>query len=86
MPLKRHVAGVAVGFVSDGDKSSFLLDLKGIEDSLGDMDLKVAGTRAGLNAVQYDTKLPGGMSHEQLLEGIALVSDVSRWMRVLVDE
>jgi polyribonucleotide nucleotidyltransferase len=56
VPIKAAVAGVAIGLVRDGDKSALLVDITGGEDNLGDMDFKVAGTRAGLTAVQLDIK------------------------------
>jgi len=59
VPLKAHVAGVAMGLVTDGERYRVLTDIMGLEDHLGDMDFKVAGTRAGITAFQLDTKIEG---------------------------
>jgi polyribonucleotide nucleotidyltransferase len=59
VPLKAHVAGVAMGLVTDGERFRVLTDIMGLEDHLGDMDFKVAGTRAGITAFQLDTKIEG---------------------------
>ncbi len=60
IPIKRAVAGVAMGLVTgEGDESAILTDIEGIEDNYGDMDFKVAGTSDGITALQMDTKLKG---------------------------
>lgn len=59
VPLRSHVAGVALGLVTDGERSVVLSDIAGAEDHLGDMDLKIAGTRDGVTAVQMDLKVEG---------------------------
>lgn len=61
VPLKRPVAGVAMGLVSNEDKSKVqvLTDIQGLEDFLGDMDFKVAGTTEGITAIQMDIKIKG---------------------------
>ena len=59
VPLKRPVAGVAMGLVTDGNKHAILSDIQGIEDHLGDMDFKVAGTSEGITALQMDIKISG---------------------------
>lgn len=60
VPMKAPVAGIAMGLVTDNDgKYAVLSDIQGIEDFLGDMDFKVAGTAAGINALQMDIKLKG---------------------------
>ena len=60
VPLKAPVAGIAMGLVTDNDgRYAVLSDIQGIEDFLGDMDFKVAGTAAGINALQMDIKLKG---------------------------
>ena len=59
VPLKSHVAGIAMGLVKEGDKYAVLSDILGDEDHLGDMDFKVAGTRAGVTALQMDIKIDG---------------------------
>ncbi|MGQ9778884.1 MAG: polyribonucleotide nucleotidyltransferase [Bacillota bacterium] len=59
VPIKKPVAGVAMGLVKYGDEYAILTDIQGIEDHLGDMDLKVAGTRDGVTAIQMDIKIKG---------------------------
>jgi polyribonucleotide nucleotidyltransferase len=60
IPIKRAVAGVAMGLVTDGKGDNVILtDIEGIEDNCGDMDFKVAGTTEGITALQMDTKLRG---------------------------
>jgi len=61
VPLKTHVAGVAMGLVKEGDKVGILTDINGAEDHYGDMDFKVAGTEKGVTALQMDIKI-GGVS------------------------
>jgi polyribonucleotide nucleotidyltransferase len=61
VPVKTAVAGVGVGLITEGDHAVLLSDMAGIEDHLGDMDLKVAGTREGITAIQMDIKI-GGLS------------------------
>jgi polyribonucleotide nucleotidyltransferase len=58
-PLKRSVAGIAMGLVKEGDRVAILSDILGNEDHLGDMDFKVAGTRTGISAFQMDMKIRG---------------------------
>ncbi len=59
VPIKRPVAGVAMGLVTDGTKYAILTDIQGLEDHLGDMDFKVAGTSEGITALQMDIKISG---------------------------
>jgi polyribonucleotide nucleotidyltransferase len=59
VPIKRPVAGIAMGLVKDGDELSILSDIQGLEDALGDMDFKVAGTAQGVTALQMDIKIEG---------------------------
>lgn len=59
VPIKTHVAGVAMGLVKEGDQFAVLTDILGDEDYLGDMDFKVAGTSAGVTALQMDIKIDG---------------------------
>ncbi|MHB1701997.1 MAG: polyribonucleotide nucleotidyltransferase [Acidobacteriaceae bacterium] len=59
IPLKTSVAGIAMGLVKEGDKYAVLTDIAGAEDHYGDMDFKVAGTRAGITALQMDIKIMG---------------------------
>lgn len=57
VPLEKHVAGIAMGLVSNGEKFKVLTDILGDEDHLGDMDFKVAGTKDGVTALQMDIKI-----------------------------
>jgi polyribonucleotide nucleotidyltransferase len=59
VPLKAHVAGIAMGLIKDGNRFAVLTDILGDEDHLGDMDFKVAGTSAGITALQMDIKIQG---------------------------
>jgi polyribonucleotide nucleotidyltransferase len=59
VPIVRPVAGIAMGLVTDGSKHAILTDIQGLEDHLGDMDFKVAGTRVGVTALQMDIKISG---------------------------
>ncbi|MED4603499.1 polyribonucleotide nucleotidyltransferase [Paenibacillus validus] len=59
VPIKAPVAGVAMGLIKDGDQFSILTDIQGMEDHLGDMDFKVAGTARGVTALQMDIKIDG---------------------------
>ncbi len=59
VPIKAHVAGVAMGLVKEGDNYAVLTDILGDEDHLGDMDFKVAGTTEGVTALQMDIKIDG---------------------------
>jgi polyribonucleotide nucleotidyltransferase len=59
VPVKAHVAGVAMGLIKEGQKFAVLTDILGDEDHLGDMDFKVAGTAAGVTALQMDIKIEG---------------------------
>ncbi len=59
VPMKAHVAGIAMGLIKDGSKFAVLTDILGDEDHLGDMDFKVAGTANGITALQMDIKIQG---------------------------
>ena len=59
VPLSMIVAGIAIGLVKEGEKYSLLTDIAGLEDHFGDMDLKTAGTKKGVTAIQMDLKIPG---------------------------
>ena len=59
VPIKSPVSGVAMGLVKDGDNYTILTDIQGMEDALGDMDFKVAGTKQGVTAIQMDIKIAG---------------------------
>ncbi len=70
VPIKRPVSGVAMGLVKDGDKHTILTDIQGMEDALGDMDFKVAGTTEGVTAIQMDIKI-AGITREILSDALA---------------
>jgi polyribonucleotide nucleotidyltransferase len=59
VPIKGHVAGVAMGLILKGEKYAILTDIQGLEDALGEMDFKVAGTTKGITAIQMDIKVSG---------------------------
>jgi polyribonucleotide nucleotidyltransferase len=59
IPIKRPVAGIAMGLIKEGDHVAVLSDIQGVEDFLGDMDFKVAGTESGITAIQMDIKIKG---------------------------
>jgi polyribonucleotide nucleotidyltransferase len=69
VPLQSPVAGIAMGLVKEGDKYAILTDIQGLEDHLGDMDFKVAGTREGVTGIQMDIKI-SGLSVELLREAL----------------
>lgn len=69
VPIKAPVAGIAMGLIEDGGKFSILSDIQGMEDALGDMDFKVAGTAKGVNAIQMDIKVHG-ISRDILLTAL----------------
>ena len=70
VPLKAPVAGIAMGLVKKGDNYSVLSDIQGMEDHLGDMDFKVAGTEKGITALQMDIKIDG-LSRQILEESLS---------------
>ncbi|MCL2009729.1 MAG: polyribonucleotide nucleotidyltransferase [Synergistaceae bacterium] len=70
VPLRKHVAGVAMGLIKEGEKVRVLTDIQGLEDHYGDMDFKVAGTRDGVTALQMDNKA-GGITREILSSALA---------------
>jgi len=70
VPITRPVAGIAMGLVREGDQFAVLSDILGMEDHLGDMDFKVAGTAQGITALQMDIKI-GGLSFEIIQAALA---------------
>ncbi len=70
VPIKAPVAGIAMGLVSDGENYTILTDIQGLEDHLGDMDFKVAGTKDGITALQMDIKIQG-ITEQILKEALA---------------
>ncbi|MFS8541919.1 MAG: polyribonucleotide nucleotidyltransferase, partial [Tissierellales bacterium] len=69
VPIKKSVAGIAMGLIKSEDKTVILSDIQGMEDHFGDMDFKVAGTRDGITALQMDIKIPG-INREILKEAL----------------
>ncbi len=69
VPLKKPVAGIAMGLVKEGDKYAILTDIAGAEDHYGDMDFKVAGTKDGITALQMDIKIKG-LTEELMAEAL----------------
>lgn len=69
VPIKKPVAGIAMGLVMHGEEFTILTDIQGLEDALGDMDFKVAGTRDGITALQMDIKITG-VSREILAKAL----------------
>jgi Polyribonucleotide nucleotidyltransferase (polynucleotide phosphorylase) len=74
VPIKRPVAGIAMGLFKEGDKHVVLTDILGDEDHLGDMDFKVAGTSVGINALQMDIKVDG-ITSEIMSKALAQARD-----------
>ena len=70
VPIKAPVAGIAMGLITEGEEYTILTDIQGMEDHLGDMDFKVAGTREGITALQMDIKIKG-ITKEILKEALA---------------
>jgi len=70
VPIKKAVAGIAMGLMSDGEKMEVLTDIQGLEDHYGDMDFKVAGTRDGVTALQMDNKA-GGITRDVLVKALS---------------
>ncbi len=74
VPIKKPVAGIAMGLIKEDDSISILTDIQGLEDHLGDMDFKVAGTRDGITALQMDMKI-SGITEEVLRQSLADAKD-----------
>ena len=70
VPIKAPVAGIAMGLITNDDKYTILTDIQGMEDHLGDMDFKVAGTKNGITALQMDIKI-SGITEDILKEALA---------------
>ena len=81
VPIKSTVAGIAMGLIKEGDTFTVLTDIQGLEDHLGDMDFKVAGTKKGITAIQMDIKIEGitreimDIALKQALEGRYFIID-----------
>ena len=76
-PIKSAVAGIAMGLITDGKRHAILSDILGMEDHLGDMDFKVAGTNDGITAIQLDLKIEG-LSFDLMEEALAQAKDGRR--------
>lgn len=85
VPLKRPVAGIAMGLIKEGDKVVILSDIQGVEDFLGDMDFKIAGTEIGITAIQMDIKIKG-ISREILENALAEADIGYRYILDIMNE
>ena len=79
VPIKRPVAGIAMGLIKEGDDYIVLTDIAGVEDHLGDMDFKVAGTQRGITALQMDIKI-GGVTFEILRDALTRAHAARRFI------
>ena len=82
VPIRKPVAGVAMGLIKEGEDVAVLTDILGVEDHLGDMDFKVTGTRDGITAFQMDTKI-GGITREIMTQAL---SDARNARNHILDE
>lgn len=85
VPTKAAVSGIAMGLVKDKDKTAILTDIVGLEDAFGDLDLKVAGTRKGITAMQMDVKVEG-VAGELLLKAIEEAKPARHFILDKMDE
>lgn len=85
VPLKAHVAGIAMGLIKDGNRFAVLTDILGDEDHLGDMDFKVAGTTEGVTALQMDIKIQG-ITKEIMQVALAQAKDARMHILGLMQE
>jgi polyribonucleotide nucleotidyltransferase len=85
VPIKAPVAGIAMGLVTKGDKYQILTDIQGLEDHMGDMDFKVAGTKEGICALQMDIKIKG-VTKEILKEALSQAKDARMAVLKTMDE
>src|SRR5438128_3740982 len=79
VPIKRPVAGIAMGLIKEGDDYIVLTDIAGVEDHLGDMDFKVAGTDRGITALQMDIKI-SGVTFEILRDALSQAQSVRKFI------
>ena len=86
VPIKAAAAGVAMGLIKEGDKVAILTDILGLEDALGDMDFKVAGTRDGVTSIQMDIKIEEGLTVEILEEALKRAHTARMHILDLMDE
>jgi polyribonucleotide nucleotidyltransferase len=85
VPLKRPVAGIAMGLIKEGADYIVLTDIAGVEDHLGDMDFKVAGTQHGITALQMDIKI-SGVTFEILRDALAKANQARRYILGRMEE
>ena len=85
VPIKHPVAGIAMGLIKEGDKVAVLTDIQGMEDHLGDMDFKVAGTENGITALQMDIKI-SGVSDEVMAQALAQARDARLQILELINQ
>ncbi len=85
VPLKRPVSGIAMGLIKEGDEVAILSDIQGVEDFLGDMDFKVAGTEKGINAMQMDIKIKG-LSRELLEKALERADEGYKYILNIMNE
>jgi polyribonucleotide nucleotidyltransferase len=79
VPIKRPVAGIAMGLIKEGDDYIVLTDIAGVEDHLGDMDFKVAGTERGITALQMDIKITG-VTFDILRDALTQANDARKFI------
>jgi polyribonucleotide nucleotidyltransferase len=85
VPLKKAVAGIAMGLIKEGDDYVILTDIAGVEDHLGDMDFKVAGTKDGITALQMDIKITG-VTFEILRDALQQAQDARMFILGKMEE
>lgn len=85
VPLKAHVAGIAMGLIKEGNRFAVLTDILGDEDHLGDMDFKVAGTDSGITALQMDIKIQG-ITREIMQVALAQASEARKHILGIMKE
>ncbi len=85
VPIKAPVAGIAMGLITAGEKTAILTDIQGVEDNLGDMDFKVAGTREGITGLQMDIKVKG-ITMEIVRKALAQAKDARMYILGLMHE
>ncbi len=85
VPIRRPVGGIAMGLIKEGDNVAVLTDIQGLEDHLGDMDFKVAGTEVGITALQMDIKITG-VSDEIMSQALEQARDARmQILKVITD-
>jgi polyribonucleotide nucleotidyltransferase len=85
VPIKKQVAGIAMGLIAENGKYEILTDIQGLEDHYGDMDFKVAGTREGVTALQMDNKA-GGINREILTKALRQANKARVQLLDIMDE